>query len=144
MTAGSRLARRRLIACAAALPLGAGLTAVLAIPEVFGAEVQVIDGDTVRIDNEKMRLADANAPELHDPGCANELYLARQAKAALERLVAKGNVSVERRGFDRRGQMEALVRIDGVSVGSRLIELGLAKPRQGLSREREWCTGPRR
>jgi hypothetical protein len=40
--------------------------------------------------------------------------------------------------------MEALVRVDGISVGSRLIELGLAKPRQGLSRERAWCASPRR
>jgi len=45
----------------------------------------VVDGDTIRYRNEKIRIADINAPEVSEPQCDRELDL---GEAAADRLLA--------------------------------------------------------
>jgi endonuclease YncB( thermonuclease family) len=98
--------------------------------------LSVHDGDTIRCGAERIRIADIDAPELPDsPKC--EDYRARYAwcdfskgvgaRDALRRFLAKGQVTIQRQGFDRYGRTLALVRVNGMDAGEWLISKGLAR-----------------
>lgn len=98
--------------------------------------VRVVDGDTLAVGSEKIRLVGVDAPELRGAHCPAELALARLAAARLEALTAGGAPKIERRGVDRYGRTLAVVRAAGVDVGARLIEEGYARP---WPAHRHWC-----
>lgn len=50
----------------------------------------VIDGDTLWINGEKVRVADIDSPEISTPKCASELTLGNQATRRLIELVNAG------------------------------------------------------
>jgi endonuclease YncB( thermonuclease family) len=90
----------------------------------------IIDGDTVRIDGEKIRLRDIDAPE---PGgkCYRERDIAARSAERLRQLLATGPAAIERYGADRYGRTLADLTIAGADVGATLIAEGLARP-QGI------------
>ena len=73
----------------------------------------VVDGDTFWLNGEKVRIADINAPETHEAGCAEERALGQQAA---RRLVAL---------------------LNGRSLSAALVAEGLAEPWRG--RRSDWC-----
>ena len=99
----------------------------------------VVDGDTLWLGGEKIRLADIDAPETHPPRCAEEARLGEAATRRLRDLLNTGAVSLEPidRDEDRYGRKLRIVRVDGLSVGLRLVEEGLAQ-RYGNGRP-NWC-----
>jgi hypothetical protein len=50
----------------------------------------VIDGDTIRYDGVKVRLADIDAPEIFSPKCASEAALGQRATQRLAELMSAG------------------------------------------------------
>lgn len=60
--------------------------------------LRVVDGDTIHINGERVRLAALDCPELHQPG-------GREAKAHLMALVRDKSVSCEFSGRDRYQRM---------------------------------------
>jgi endonuclease YncB( thermonuclease family) len=132
---------------AAAAPPGpaAGDAVLLAYP----AEViRVIDGDTfearVRVwpglaVETKVRLRDIDAPELH-ARCADELEKAQAARAALERMLAAGGVTIARVGLDKYGgRVDAAVATrDIADVSAALLNGGWARRYDG-GRRGSWC-----
>jgi endonuclease YncB( thermonuclease family) len=54
----------------------------------------VIDGDTIRYDGVKIRLADIDTPEISSPKCASEEALGHQAKRRLLELMNAGPFEV--------------------------------------------------
>lgn len=107
---------------------------------------RVVDGDTVRIGTERVRLRGIDAPELHNATCKAERLKAIAAKDALVELVDGKDVTVDRVGIDVYGRTLAVLRIDGWDVGSRLVAAGHALPwRPGqadkAARKRVWCGG---
>ena len=99
----------------------------------------VVDGDTLWIGGEKIRVADINTPETAQPGCAHEKRLGEKAKQRLVALVNQGPFELKREGRDedRYGRkLRVLVR-GGKSLGMRLVAEGLAEPWTG--RRRDWC-----
>ena len=111
---------------------------ILAFLAAAALAVRIVDGDTLVVDAERVRLVGVDAPELRGAHCAAEEALARLAADRLRALTAAGALDLERRGIDRYGRTLAVVRVAGVDVGARLIEEGYA--RRWPSR-RGWCGG---
>lgn len=102
-------------------------------------QVRIIDGDTIRIGSEKIRLMGFDTPEL-DARCAREKKLALKAQERLRSLIDNGELTIRRHGEDRWGRTLAYVRTDGQDVGSILISENLARPYEGGKRK-GWCSG---
>jgi endonuclease YncB( thermonuclease family) len=91
----------------------------------------VVDGDTVWIDREKIRILDIDAPEIHGK-CRAESALAIRARDRLIILLRERASMIERDGKDRYGR--TLARLG--DVGEQLVREGLAR-RWGD--RRGWC-----
>lgn len=115
------------------------LLAALAICTV----VQVHDGDSLRCDGEKVRLANIDAPELRGssrcsqnslrrlansqnrPWCDHDLAI--RARDALRAFVLRGQVTIHREGVDRYGRTLSRVTVNNQDAGQHLISLRLAR-----------------
>lgn len=99
----------------------------------------VVDGDTIWLKGQKIRIADIDAPETHEPRCLSEKALGDRATQKLHQLMNSGTVTLERidRDHDRYGRLLRIVRVDGVSVGETLIDEGFARRYAGG--RRPWC-----
>jgi endonuclease YncB( thermonuclease family) len=99
----------------------------------------VVDGDTFWFNGEKVRIADINAPETHEAGCAEERALGSRAARRLVSLLNAGlfELAVEGRATDRYGRALRVVRRNGGSLGQTLVAEGLAEPWRG--RRSDWC-----
>lgn len=91
----------------------------------------VVDGDTIWIEREKIRLLDIDAPEMEGK-CAAERVLAVRSRDRLVALLRGREVTIAREGVDRYGR--TLARLD--DVGAQLVREGLAR-RWGD--RRGWC-----
>ena len=90
--------------------------------------IHVVDGDTLRIGNERIRLLGIDAPELSQT-CRDAKGSAwacgGEASARLKTLAA-ADLTCTRRGLDRYGRTLAICRAGGVDVGETLVREGLA------------------
>lgn len=121
------------------------LSAAIAIcPAPPAARVTcVVDGDTVWIRREKIRLAEIDAPEINGK-CAAEKALARRATARLIELLQSGDIRIDRTGTDRYGRTLARIMVwDHSSDGRNMVSVGDVLLREGLAqtwpRRRSWC-----
>lgn len=96
----------------------------------------VIDGDTIRLYGESIRLQSLDAPELFSPSCHAERQLAELATYRLSELLSGAPFEVVRGDKDRYGRTLARLRTEDGWVGSRLVEDGLA---QWWDNSRGWC-----
>lgn len=115
----------------------------------YQAEVlRVIDGDTfearVRIWSgfeitTRVRLRAIDAPELH-ARCAREFLKAEAARAALQRLLSAGAVTITQVAPDKyRGRVDATVATrDTLDVSAALLKGGFARSYDG-GRRAPWC-----
>jgi endonuclease YncB( thermonuclease family) len=110
--------------------------------EDIGA-VRVIDGDTIRYRGDRIRIADINTPEVSRPACASEAELGARATERMEELLAAGPFtllpSADGRDEDVYGRKLRIVARDGRSLGSTLVEEGLAHEWRGY--KQSWCDG---
>jgi micrococcal nuclease len=106
-----------------------------------GASNCVVDGDTIRLNGEKVRLVGLNTPEISGPACPAEAAKGEQAKSRLLDLLNSGKLvfaATADRNRDRYGRLLREVRVDGESVADIMIWEGLAEPYQG-GQKRSWC-----
>lgn len=102
-----------------------------------------VDGDTFDIGVERVRIANIDAPETKSAKCDAERRLGEVAKRRLQELLSSPGFEIERgdpksgRAKDRYGRTLATAYVDGVDVGSILIEEGLARPWRG--KREPWC-----
>lgn len=115
------------------------LALLLGLAAPAGAQsLRAIDGDTVAVRGQPVRIIGMDAPELHGR-CPAEIRLARQAQARLAELLA-GGATVRRRGRDRYGRALAVVEdAEGRDVAQVMIAEGLARPYDGRGRRGGWC-----
>ena len=99
----------------------------------------VVDGDTIWYRGTKIRLADINAPEVSQPGCATEAALGERATRRLTELLHAGPFTLTRAGrdVDRDGRLLRTITRRGASLGGTLEGEGLAEHWQG--RRGNWC-----
>ena len=99
----------------------------------------VVDGDTFWLSGEKIRIADIDTPETHQPRCAAEREQGERATRRLLALLNAGVFSLQpiEREKDRYGRTLRVVSRDGRSIGATLVAEGLARPWTG-SRQ-PWC-----
>jgi len=125
---------------AEAAPNSAPVRASFGLCHSGGGTNCVVDGDTLWIGGQNVRLADIDAPETHEPRCAAEQALGDRATRRLHRLVNSGVVtqtSIER-DHDRYGRKLRIVAVGGASVGDTLVGEGLARWYEGG--RRSWCS----
>ncbi|MFN9355661.1 MAG: thermonuclease family protein [Alphaproteobacteria bacterium] len=100
----------------------------------------VVDGDIVKLDRQRLRLANIDAPET-DPArakCAYERQLSQKSAAALVDRLDEGEPQIHRLGrVDRYQRPLVLISVNGKDVGQSLIEMRLAQPWVG--RKVSWC-----
>ncbi|RVO68365.1 thermonuclease family protein [Sinorhizobium meliloti] len=100
----------------------------------------VVDGDTLYVGGQKIRVADIDTPEISDPKCSSEKALGERATLRLMELVNAGPFEVQAwqgRDEDQYGRkLRVLVR-DGRSLGDILVSEGLARTWSG--RREPWC-----
>jgi Staphylococcal nuclease homologue len=113
---------------------------------VAKAAVNIVDGDTLKIDGVTVRIVDIDAPETWRSRCENELVLGLKAKERLRRLLSTSPVFYEATGTDRYGRTLARVFAGLVNVGETMVKEGLALrylpgADAKLMRLRVWC-GP--
>jgi endonuclease YncB( thermonuclease family) len=99
----------------------------------------VVDGDTIWLQGVKIRIADIDAPETHDPRCASEKELGDRATQRLQQLLNSGTVTLETvdRDHDRYGRELRIIDVDGRSAGAMLVSEGLARVWDGA--RHPWC-----
>lgn len=107
----------------------------------IGAALIVIDGDTIRSDEEHIRLEGIDAAEIGNAKCEAERRLALLSKHRLQQLLGSGSVDIRRNEHpkkpDRYGRTLAQILVDGEDVGCILIREGYARPWAG--RREDWC-----
>jgi micrococcal nuclease len=137
---------QRLRCLVAALSFGVLLALALsASGETFdGRRAVIIDGDTLALGNERIRLLNIDAPESFRSRCERELVMGLKAKERLAVLVRSGRLEVERHGQDRYRRTLARIYVGGRDLGQVLIQEGLALPwRDGpearADRLQHWC-----
>ncbi|MEZ5790252.1 MAG: thermonuclease family protein [Nitratireductor sp.] len=96
----------------------------------------VVDGDTVWIDGEKIRLASIDAPEAGGK-CFAERDLAARSAEFLRRFLEAGDPAIERSGMDRYGRTLARIWVGRAEAGEALVAAGLARPWKG--HREDWC-----
>lgn len=100
----------------------------------------VVDGDTLRLGDRRVRLIGIDAPELTDARCPGERALAERAADRLLVLVNSGEFDLIGHRFhrtDHYGRDLRLARRGGVSLGQTLVDEGLA--RRYFGAKRAWC-----
>ena len=116
-----------------------GVTRTFGFCHVGGGTNCVVDGDTLWIQGQKVRVADIDAPETHDYRCPSEKALGDRATQRLNQLVNSGSVMLQSidRDEDRYGRKLRIVMVNGTSVGDTLVSEGLARYYEGG--RKPWC-----
>jgi endonuclease YncB( thermonuclease family) len=117
----------------------AGIGSSFGSCHIGGGTNCVVDGDTLYVEGVKIRIADIDTPETHEPKCASEKALGDRATTRLRQLVNSGEVTLHSidRDEDRYGRKLRIVMVGGESVGDTLVDEGLARRYEGG--RRSWC-----
>jgi endonuclease YncB( thermonuclease family) len=117
-------------------------------------QVEVLDGDTIRVAGETFRLVGFDAPETYRARCASERELGSRATFRLRQLVADGGLDLESiacscptgtEGTPRcnYGRSCGILKARGQDVGALLIAEGLARAyvcgRTSCPTRKAWC-----
>jgi len=100
----------------------------------------VVDGDTLRLGQRRIRLIGIDAPELYGASCPAERAAGERATDRLMALVNAGEFDLVGHRFyqrDSHGRDLRLVKRNGDSIGDRLVAEGLARRYYGS--RRSWC-----
>lgn len=105
------------------------------------AGLRVIDGDTVVVSDETIRILNIDTPEIRHAQCDAERRLGLVAKKRLEELLLAGEIEITRgdgkRMTDKYGRTLAVLSVEGDDIGEELIGEGLARPWKG--KREPWC-----
>ncbi|MEM6463574.1 MAG: thermonuclease family protein [Pseudomonadota bacterium] len=96
----------------------------------------VVDGDTIRLAGERIRLESFNTPELQG-ACPRERRMALQATRRLSEILSSQPFTIVLKGHDRYGRRLATISNSEGDIGATLIREGLAHAWHG--RRESWC-----
>ena len=109
---------------------------------VSAHDVRVVDGDTVEVAGEKLRLKGWDTPEkFGNEQCAREKVLGERASQYAKTLLGRSReFSFVRTGTDSYGRTLSHWSVDGKEYGQQLQDAGLARRwRFGLELKPDWC-----
>ena len=86
----------------------------------------VIDGDTIEIHGERIRLSGIDAPE-RDRMCAGGVNAYQRASLALSDAIVRRTVQCSVSGQDRYGRHVAQCSVGGTDLGEQMVEAGWAR-----------------
>jgi endonuclease YncB( thermonuclease family) len=114
-------------------------TAAFGLCKSGGGTNCVVDGDTIWYRGSKIRIADIDTPETHQPRCAAEAALGAAATRRLHELVNAGPFTLQsiNRDEDRYGRKLRILTRGGEILGDILVEEGLARYYEVA--RRSWC-----
>ena len=110
--------------------------------------VLLVDGDTIKVNGERIRIIEIDAPETWKPRCENELVLGLKAKQRLRELLDGVDdahpLTVVPEGYDYWHRTLAYVYVGEVNVGQQLLDEGhalpyVAGPQAKAKRLATWC-----
>jgi endonuclease YncB( thermonuclease family) len=117
------------------------------LPPRFTGMAQASDGDSLRLQGDRIRLLGIDAPEL-DQVCwtaaGAEWPCGRAARTELARLVAAGPVDCQPKGTDKYGRTLARCDVAGADIGSSVVSAGLALSTDGYGSEQAGAKQQRR
>jgi endonuclease YncB( thermonuclease family) len=105
-----------------------------------GGPACVIDGDTFKLGDRRVRIIGIDAPELVEPRCPQETALARRSADRLLALLNQGPfdmVAHRLQRQDRFGRNLMVLERNGASIGGQLVDEGLAH--RYLGAKWDWC-----
>lgn len=108
-------------------------------PVAMTGAARVIDGDTLEIEGQRIRLLGIDAPERSQlcRRAGADWPCGIAASSALSTLIAKGGVTCDMDGRDKYGRALGQCRANDVDLNARMVESGLALGTGGYFRE-EW------
>lgn len=119
------------------------LALLLATPAVAQERILVLDGDTIAVGRERIRIIGLDAPETFDARCPAEKRLGDKATAAMRQMVAQGARIERTDSKDRYRRTLARVYYQGRDVADIMVERGLAMPYDcpggHCPRRIDWC-----
>ena len=110
-------------------------------------EMKVIDGDSVKVMGENVRLVGFNTPEIFRPNCPYEKRIGQEAKVMLQGILDRSETTYlhfERRSDgrlkrDKYRRPLAVLYADGQDVAHVMVRAGLAEYYDGRRKRRNWC-----
>lgn len=115
--------------------------------EMLTGAAHAIDGDSVRLNGQELRLKGLDAPEARQT-CADhagkDYPCGRQSTAALARLLARGPATCIGTTRDRYGRLLVTCRVNGVDIGAELVKNGHAVAYGGYDAEERFASEDRR
>jgi endonuclease YncB( thermonuclease family) len=138
--------KKRLTLAAVVLGIFVGWAAdqLVKAETIDGRRIVIIDGDTIDVSGERIRILNIDAPESFRSRCEAELKLALRTKERLAELLRSGPVEIDREGRDRYRRTLATLSVREGNVGRILVRERLALPWQGGRGAKErrlktWC-----
>lgn len=123
--------------------LAIALLALGIVPGLAQTRYRAVDGDTLALGVERIRLVGFDTPETSFASCPAEKAHGLRAKVRLQELVTRGPVRLERaKSRDKYGRTLAKLFIGDELAGAILIREGLAVPYTGRVRRvvnYNWC-----
>lgn len=96
----------------------------------LSGQATVVDGDTLDIAGERIRLEGVDAPEISQTCNTSDgapWACGREAQRALSRLVDKQTVMCDRKGADKYGRTLAVCYVEGEDINALLVRTGMAR-----------------
>ncbi len=99
--------------------------------------VAVIDGDTIKLDGERVRLLGVDAPEIHHAQCPAERRRGESARGHLQDLLEGRHLTLVRHGKDRYRRTLGIILADGADINAAMIASHHAVRWDG--QKHDWC-----
>lgn len=119
--------------------------AALTAARASESRIVAVDGDTIYVGDEAIRIVGLDAPETYQARCESERQRGHRATEHLRYLLDAGHIAIRRQGRDRYGRTLARVYVDGHDVARLMIAAGHAVPYHchggRCPRRIDWCGG---